>query len=57
MKKLLSGPVAKKGFKVTSAVDAATLSRLVFADGRTGRVSQNAEGYIRSVNGLIISFR
>ncbi len=53
----LSGDVPKKGLKVETALDAATLGRIQFADGRTGKVGQTSDGYVRAnVEGLTISF-
>ena len=51
----LSGNVPKKGLKVETALDAATLGRIQFADGRKGHVGQ-VDGYVRAIKGLIISF-
>jgi hypothetical protein len=35
---------------------AAALGRIQFADGRTGKVGQTSDGYVRAIKGLIISF-
>ena len=51
----LAGNVPKKGFKVSATLDAATISRIEFADGRNGYVLQNSDGYIRTANGLHIT--
>ncbi len=53
----LSGDVPKKGLKVETALDAATLGRIQFADGRTGKVGQTSDGYVRANReGLTITF-
>jgi autotransporter-associated beta strand protein len=51
----LAGNVPKKGFKVSATLDAATIGRIEFADGRNGYVLQNSDGYIRTANGLHIT--
>ena len=51
----LSGDVPRKGLKVETALDAATLGRIRFADGRKGAVRQTSDGYVVSVpKGLAI---
>jgi len=53
----LSGDVGKESLKVSARLDASTLKRIAFADGRPGATVQTAEGYIRKSKGFILVVR
>ena len=50
----LAGDVGKESLKVSARLDASTLKRIAFADGRPGATVQTAEGYIRKSKGFIL---
>ena len=53
----LVGDVGKESLKVSARLDASTLKRIAFADGRPGATVQTAEGYIRKSKGFILVVR
>ena len=53
----LAGDVGKESLKVSARLDASTLKRIAFADGRPGATVQTAEGYIRKSKGFILVVR
>ncbi len=54
---VLSGDVGKESLKVSARLDASTLKRIAFADGRSRTTVQTVKGYIRKSKGFILVVR